>query len=271
MTRHNLHEPRSTRLTKLWIALLRYQTDFSFPLELPFFYDCPSWLQAQRVMDLGTGTGEHLFRLHSYFPEKIFSGIDVSSDYIEIARKRFSQGRGDLSCCTHFEVGDIYGAKGTFDVVLARLLLQHLPDLDRFLERTSQILVPGGALIVVDSNDSARIFVPELPHMRNLFDELRLAQKRTGSERDAIRLLKAKAPLFGFKLVREAYVTVPSSLPTYKSLFYKSYRTVFGIVRLNYGLQQLDYKALNEELSNWYSLSNSYAQIGVHLACYVKG
>jgi SAM-dependent methyltransferase len=270
MTKYNLHEAQSGRLTKLWIALLRYQTDISFPLELPFFYDDPVWLRADRVVDLGTGTGEHLFRLHTYFPEKTYTGIDISPDYIEVARKRFSHVSHDSRCSVFFEVGDVYDAKGTFDVALARLLVQHLPDLDRFLESASQLLVSGGALIVVDSNDRARLFVPELPHMQNLFDELRIAQQRAGGERDASKFLKAKAPSFGLKLAREAYVITPSSLPTYKSLFYKSYRTVFGIVRLNYGLQ-LDYKALNAELHNWYSLSNSFAQIGVHLACYVKG
>ena len=46
-----------------WNRIMRYQVDFSFPLELPVYLSVASWHTAERVLDLGSGDGYYLRRL----------------------------------------------------------------------------------------------------------------------------------------------------------------------------------------------------------------
>ena len=173
------------------------------------------------MVDIGTGAGEHLFSLHRHFPDKTYTGIDRSSQLIQLAQDRLAESDGADSQTMTFITGDAYSysSEKVFDVAVARLLIQHLSDLDRFLENTARLLAPGGALIVIESDDAARRFIPELPLITSLFKELETKQKRIDGRRDAGRIFKGLATSSGFSLVLDQQITIPSSLPTYKDMF----------------------------------------------------
>lgn len=258
------------RSADLWQQLMRYETDFSFPLELPFFYESPDWLRAHSVIDLGTGTAEHLTRLAVHFPAKRYTGIDIDGEFIAAAHRAVAATPELAATSITLRVCNVLNAEGPFDAAVARLLVQHLTDVDTFLTRTRAILRPGGALVVIDSNDHARRFAPELPTVRRFFERLRAARRRAGCNRDAAVNLAARAERAGFRLARAADLIVPSTPPTYRDLFFELYSTVFELVRLEHGVE-IDANTLHDELRSWRALPHAYAQIGVHLACYVRG
>ena len=141
--------------------------------------------------------------------------------------------------------------------------------LECFSRTCIKVVVAGGSLIIIESNDPARRFVPELPSVNALFDELKKKQKKKDGRRDAGSLLKQIAPTQRFRIINNTSVIVPSTLPTYKDLFHNSYHDVFQVACHHYGVSiQLD--ELQRELNAWHSVPASYAQIGVTLSCYQK-
>ena len=72
---------------------------------------------------------------------------------------------------------------------------------------------------------------------------------------------------YGYEVQAHKMLIVPSSIPTYKDLFYRSYRLFFEIVQKHYQMP-FDYEGLAIELNNWVQDKNSYSQVGVNVCVY---
>ena len=105
-----------------------------------------------KVLDVGCGTGSLTLTAYSYAGASggVY-GIDAAPEMIEVARKKAKQTGLDAV----FEVGlveKIPFPDATFDVVVSRLVIHHLPDdLKRkaFIE-IFRVLKPGGHFLVAD-------------------------------------------------------------------------------------------------------------------------
>jgi len=98
------------------------------------------------VLDLGTGSGRLLSGLASRAASVI--GVDASPALLEEARRRTADlpehsvdlRLGDMA---HLPVGD-----GEVDVVVANMVLHHLPEPARVFPEIRRVLRPGGALLI---------------------------------------------------------------------------------------------------------------------------
>ena len=103
-------------------------------------------------MDVGCGSGRLTMAAQTWVgPEGEATGIDPSVEMIQVARQNAA--RRKLS--TKFELGvveDLPFPEASFDLVLNRLMLHHLPgDLkQRGLAEMRRVLKPGGICLVVD-------------------------------------------------------------------------------------------------------------------------
>ena len=105
--------------------------------------------QDKRVLDAGCGTGygsEELSRV----AESVLA-VDVSGEAIEYAREHHSRPNVQFvqGLCT-----DVAAEDGSFDVVTAFEVIEHLSDWPQFLRECSRLLVPGGVLLVSTPNRS---------------------------------------------------------------------------------------------------------------------
>jgi len=109
-----------------------------------------------KILDLGCGPGDMLASL----PETDYTGLDISPEYIEAARKRF--GNKGRFFCGDVGVATIEQEHGAFDLVLATGVLHHLDDerAARLFELARRALRPGGRLITYDG-----CYVPEQSKM----------------------------------------------------------------------------------------------------------
>jgi ubiquinone/menaquinone biosynthesis C-methylase UbiE len=117
-----------------------------------------------KVLDVGCGTGNLTLTAKRYVEASGSAyGIDASPEMIEVARKNAERSGSK----TVFEVGlieKIAYPGATFDVVISRLVIHHLPDdLKRqgFAE-ILRVLKPGGHMFMVDFNPPAN---PVLAHV----------------------------------------------------------------------------------------------------------
>ena len=107
-----------------------------------------------RVLDVGCGTGSLSLTAQSCAgPTGKVYGIDAAPEMIEVAKKKAS--RSGLG--VEFEVGlieELAFPDATFDVVISRLAMHHLPDdlKRRGLAEVLRVLKPGGKFLIADFN-----------------------------------------------------------------------------------------------------------------------
>ena len=116
------------------------------------------------VLDVGCGTGNLTLTAKPYAaPSGKICGIDASPEMIAVARQKAARAGLDVV----FDVGlieQLAFPDASFDVVLNRLVIHHLPDdLKRqaFAELL-RVLKPGGHLLIADFNPPAN---PVLHHL----------------------------------------------------------------------------------------------------------
>lgn len=98
------------------------------------------------VLDVGCGDGEFAEHLRARVPQSSFVGVDISSEEIERARKRFGNGQTNFCCA---EAEHLPFADATFDVVVSHMALMLIPNIDRALAEIRRVLRPGGTLAFI--------------------------------------------------------------------------------------------------------------------------
>jgi SAM-dependent methyltransferase len=254
-------------VTARWDRLMRLQTDLAQPLELSFFFNSRMWLDSRAVLDVGTGNAHYLRQLARYFPTKSYVGIDTDASHIEVAQREGPGEAGGDAPSMQFLLLDAHDVRGAYDVALARLLVQHLPSAADFLTSMRRAIKPGGMLIVIESSDDQRKFVPPVESMVRFFEAFRAKRRADGCDRDAGRVLAEQADRFGFEPEASTLFVVPSTIPGHKDLFLETYLTVLDVVQGAFGVD-FDYGQLASDLKRWWADPASYTQTGVHVASY---
>lgn len=100
----------------------------------------------QDLLDCGCGTAPMLTLLHEKYPDKHYTGIDLTPKMIEAARAKHMEG-------VELVVGDcerLPFADESFDVVICCQSFHHYPNVQDFFDSVSRVLRPGGRLILRD-------------------------------------------------------------------------------------------------------------------------
>jgi SAM-dependent methyltransferase len=164
-------------------------------------YLIPRLSPGAHVLDVGCGPGTITIGFATYVGEGRVVGIDAAAEVLTGARSEAErQGHRNVS----FEVGDLYDLSfddGTFDVVHAHQVLQHLADPVAALVEMRRVCRPGGTVAARDGDYGGMFWFPDDPEM----DEWRSLYQRTAravdGEPDAGREMLAWAQLAGFSQI----------------------------------------------------------------------
>ena len=100
----------------------------------------------QDLLDCGCGTAPMLTLLHNKYPDRHYTGIDLTPKMIEVAKSKHMEG-------VELVVGDCENLpfpEESFDVVICCQSFHHYPNVQDFFNSVYRVLRPGGRLILRD-------------------------------------------------------------------------------------------------------------------------
>ena len=252
---------KASSLEKLWDRQLHNQWMLTRGPDITFFQNRSEWKAARHVLEVGCGTAHFLEHLATYFPEKIYRGVDIQPRVLQ----RGLEVR-ERNPHVHLYQGDLLNLnriwKNTFDFVIARLVLQHLSSIDEFLESVGCLFRPGGTLLVYDANDSMTKFEPRVPAVENLMQLLAQKQGKTGVGRQWWDELSAKCGRYSLKVQGTHDVVFSSAVKETKLALFRTFGTLGSLATRQFGLD-IDLPGYRKDLSEWKNKPNSYGQIGM--------
>jgi SAM-dependent methyltransferase len=114
-----------------------------------------SWRGANRVLDLGCGTGNYYAPLIQRLPDVNYYGLDLSSGLLV---KHAAQNRVLLG-----DAQQIPFADHTFDVVMANHMMYHVADVDATIKEIRRVLKPDGVFVAATNS------IHSMPEFQVLF------------------------------------------------------------------------------------------------------
>ncbi len=148
----------------------------------------------QRILDIGCGPGSITLDLAELVgPAGRVTGTDFAPDAIAAAQGA-AEGRGDAT--TEFVVGDLYTLDvepGSFDIVHAHQVLQHVPDPVGALTAMARYCKPGGLIVARDADYGVMAWYPEPGGIQQWHETYCAEARSTGGEPFAGRRLLAWA------------------------------------------------------------------------------
>jgi len=143
-----------------------------------------------RILDVGCGPGAFLARVAADFPPALAAGVDRE---VEHARRAGAAGAGPGAGppapggairirAFQGDAAALPVPSGTFDLVLLRLVLRHLPDPAAAIAEALRVLRPGGVVLAVDADDGVMVLDPEPGGWPALRDALDATARRRGGD-----------------------------------------------------------------------------------------
>lgn len=144
------------------------------------------------LLDVGCGPGNLTADLARRVAPGPVVGLDRSEQIVAAARALLDAGEAPTGLS--FRTGDVYDLDvddGTFDVVHAHQVLQHLGQPVRALQEMARVAAPGGLLAVRDSDYGAFVWAPADPLLDRWLDLYHQVTAHNGADADAGRHLPA--------------------------------------------------------------------------------
>jgi SAM-dependent methyltransferase len=156
----------------------------------------PRLVPGTSVLDIGSGPGTITADFARRVAPAPVVGIDRAAEVVALARAEHHE--GNLS----FRADDVYhlaDRDGSFDVVHAHQVLQHLARPVAALAEMRRVCRPGGVVAVREADYAAMTWWPESDGLRRWLEVYRALARANGGEPDAGRRVVAWVHAAGFR------------------------------------------------------------------------
>ena len=161
-------------------------------------YLLPHLRGGQSLLDVGCGPGTLTVDLARGVSPGPAVGVDVAESVIAEAAEHAAESRVNNVSFRAGDFRDIGLRSGSFDIVHAHQVLQHVSDPVGAMAAMAELARPGGVLAARDSDYSGFIWSPSDPYLDRWRDVYLAVSRRNGAEPDAGRWLKGWARAAGW-------------------------------------------------------------------------
>lgn len=161
-------------------------------------YLLPHLKAGLKVLDIGCGPGTITVDLATRVAPGSVTAVERTAEALDLARAEAQ--RRNVSNID-FVTSDVHALDlpdGTFDVVHAHQVLQHVADPVQALREMRRVCVPGGIVAVRDADYAGFIWYPRLAPLDRWLELYQRAARANGGEPDAGRRLLSWAQQAGF-------------------------------------------------------------------------
>jgi ubiquinone/menaquinone biosynthesis C-methylase UbiE len=191
------------------LARLRVQAELAWPQELSVL-ERHGLRADSTVLEAGCGPGFVTLRLLEHVRDGTVTGLDLDTTMLEHARELMSGSERVRFVQASAAATGLPSA--SFDVVVARFLLQHLSNVGTVLTELKRVLRPRGRLIVADADFAfSTVFEPEPTFVRQLIDAVMAAQRAQGGDPSIGRKLPRLLREAGFSGIAVDALVAPAS------------------------------------------------------------
>jgi SAM-dependent methyltransferase/acyl carrier protein len=124
-----------------------------------------------KVLECGCGPGHVLEKLLATFPGCDVTGVEIDPFLVLKSRAAVSalgKGRGHVY---ERSITDLGFPDSSFDFVISRLVLEHLPEPARAVKEVHRVLKTGGKAVFIDNDFDMHLRAyPDIPELRELYD-----------------------------------------------------------------------------------------------------
>ena len=152
----------------------------------------------QRLLDVGCGPGTLTVDLAARVAPGAVVGVDNAAAVLEVARATVTRAAATNVTVQHADVYALPFPDGTFDVVHAHQVLQHLADPVAALVEMRRVCRPSGLVAARDSDYPAMAWYPADPALDRWLEVYVAVARGNGAEPAAGRHLLAWARAAGF-------------------------------------------------------------------------
>jgi ubiquinone/menaquinone biosynthesis C-methylase UbiE/acyl carrier protein len=120
------------------------------------------------ILECGSGPGYVIEKILTDFPECRATSIEIDSNLIDILKETSIRKNFNVS---QQSITDLGFKDESFDFVVTRLVLEHLPDPDGAIWEVNRVLKPGGKAVFIDNDFEMHLVTyPEIPELDSLYD-----------------------------------------------------------------------------------------------------
>lgn len=109
-------------------------------------------LPAERILDLGCGTGTLTLMIQKHQPDAVVYGLDADPEVLAIARRKAAQSEITGIHWSQGLADDLSYADCAFDLVLTSMVLHHLTHAKKHkgFQEVARVLSPNGRFLIAD-------------------------------------------------------------------------------------------------------------------------
>jgi SAM-dependent methyltransferase len=141
-------------ISELWDSFLNVQANLFFNKEFGLIFGERWWVEARKVLQIGSQNGQLLALLANEFPEKKYVGLEKEPDFVRSSQEKFQK---DSLSFLKRNIEVFYEEfSNQFDVIIFHLTLQDLKEPRKTLEHAFHYLKKEGHIFIIDSHDASR-------------------------------------------------------------------------------------------------------------------
>jgi ubiquinone/menaquinone biosynthesis C-methylase UbiE len=165
---YNVHQVATNANNE--VQRLRAQVDNFWPKELRCLKQF-GLTDGMRVLECGSGPGYFIKKMLSEFPTLHATGVEIDPFLVARSKEELAKFGPDRHRVLEGSILAIPFENDTFDFVMARLVLEHLPDPVAAAREMRRVLKPDGKVVVIDNDFDLHLrSYPEIPELRDLYE-----------------------------------------------------------------------------------------------------